>query len=316
MSTPRMLQVGPLMPFFERDLVDAYDIVRLPDDAQAFLAERAGEFEIAVTSGKNGVGADLIAALPRLRAIINFGVGYDTTDVDAATARGIVVSNTPDVLTDCVADLAVGLLIDTLRQITAADRFVRSGAWRERSFPLTRKVSGRKVGIVGLGRIGQAIATRLKGFGCDISYHNRSERPGVPYAYCSSARELAEGCDVLVVAAAGGAASVGLIGADELKALGPDGHLINIARGTVVDQEVLVDALLSGAIAGAGLDVYADEPHVPERLLELDNVVLLPHLASGTVETRQAMAALALDNIAQFIADGTLVTPVVQGGAA
>lgn len=305
-----MLQVGPLMPFFESELVETYNIVRLPENAESFLQERGKEFEVAVTSGKQGVNAELIAALPNLGAIINFGVGYDATDVEAAKARGIVVSNTPDVLTDCVADLAIGLLIDTLRHLSASDRFVRRGDWLEGGYPLTTKVSGRKVGIVGLGRIGRAIATRLEGFGCEISYNNRSKRADVPYAYCASVHELAEHCDVVIVAASGGAGSVGLIDADELRALGPDGYLINIARGSVIDQDALVEALVSGGIAGAGLDVFTDEPHVPQELFGLDNVVLLPHLASGTVETRQAMAALALDNIAQFIADGNLVTPI------
>lgn len=309
-TTPPMLQVGPLMPFFETTLVDTYGIVRLPDDPGTFLEERGKEFQIAVTSGKQGVSAELIEALPNLGAIVNFGVGYDTTDVEAAKARGIAVSNTPDVLTDCVADIALGLLIDTLRHISAADRFVRRGDWLTRGYPLTTKVSGRKVGIVGLGRIGQAIATRLEGFGCEISYHNRSQREGVSYAYCDSPVALAEQCDVLVIAAAGGADSAGLIGAGELAALGPEGYLINIARGSVIDQNALVTALAGGGIAGAGLDVFADEPHVPEELLGLDNVVLLPHLASGTHETREAMAELALKNIAQFIDDGSLVTSV------
>lgn len=310
MTTPPMLQVGPLMPFFERALVDTYGIVRLPDDRGSFLEERGKEFQIAVTSGKQGVSAELIKALPNLGAIVNFGVGYDTTDVEAAQSRGILISNTPDVLTDCVADIAIGLLIDTLRHISAADRFVRRGDWLTRGYPLTTKVSGRKVGIVGLGRIGQAIATRLEGFGCEISYHNRFKRMDPSYTYCDSPADLAEQCDVLVIAAAGGADSAGLIGARELAALGPAGFLINIARGSVIDQDALVAALTGGAIAGAGLDVFADEPQVPQELIDLDNVVLLPHLASGTHETREAMAELALRNIAQFIDDGSLVTPV------
>jgi lactate dehydrogenase-like 2-hydroxyacid dehydrogenase len=248
--------------------------------------------------------------MPSLRAIIHFGVGYETTDVAHARSRGIAVSNTPDVLTDCVADLAVGGLIDVLRRLSAADRFVRRGDWRNGQFPLAVKVSGKRVGILGLGRIGQAIAHRLTAFDCALSYHSRHQVPDTPYTYATSPEALAESVDVLVVATSGGPATAGLVSADVLTALGPNGYLVNIARGSVVDEPALVTALTSGAIAGAALDVFVDEPNVPNPLLGMDNVVLLPHIASATVETREAMGKLAFRNLHQFLTDGTLVTPV------
>jgi lactate dehydrogenase-like 2-hydroxyacid dehydrogenase len=223
----------------------------------------------------------------------------------------VSVSNTPDVLTDCVADTAVGLMIDTLRQFSASDRYVRAGRWPvDGSYPLTRQVSNTRVGVIGLGRIGSAIAQRLTAFGCTISYHNRHRVPDSPYVYAASPVELARAVDVLVVAAAGGDGTRGLVSRDVLDALGPEGYLINIARGSVVDQDALVSALVDGRLAGAGLDVFTDEPQVPEALLGMDNVVLLPHVASGTVQTRAAMEALTLRNLDAFLESGELVTPV------
>jgi lactate dehydrogenase-like 2-hydroxyacid dehydrogenase len=309
-----VLQVGPLKPSLEQTLADDYAAWVLPDAAaerEAFLSEHGAEITAVVTSGRTGVDAPLMAALPNLGAVVNFGVGYDTTDVDEAAARGVGVSNTPDVLTDCVADTAVGLMIDTLRQFTAADRYVRAGRWPvEGNYPLTRQVSNTRVGIIGLGRIGKAIAVRLSAFGCSISYHNRHQIADSPYPYASSPVELARGVDVLVVAAAGGDGTRGLVDRDVLDALGADGYLINIARGTVVDQDALVEALVGGRLAGAGLDVFTDEPRVPSELFGLDSVVLLPHVASGTVQTRAAMEALTLRNLDSFLAAGELVTPV------
>jgi lactate dehydrogenase-like 2-hydroxyacid dehydrogenase len=222
-----------------------------------------------------------------------------------------VVSNTPDVLTDCVADTAVGLVIDVMRQFSAADRYVRAGRWPvEGNYPLTRQVSNKRVGIIGLGRIGGAIAKRLTAFGCVISYHNRHAVEGSPYAYVGTPVELARGVDVLIVAAAGGAGTQRLVGREVIEALGPDGYLVNIARGSVVDEDALVDALVDGRLAGAGLDVFVNEPQVPEVLLTMDNVVVLPHVASGTVETRAAMEDLTLRNLDSFLKTGQLVTPV------
>lgn len=308
----QILQVGALMPALATSLADDYGAVFLPDGTEraAFLREHGGDVTVVVTSGKGGVDRSLLAQLPRLAAIIHFGVGYDKTDVPAARARGVAVSNTPDVLTDCVADTAVALLLDVFRGTSAADRFVRRGDWEDHPYPLTRKFSGSRIGILGLGRIGAAIAERLRAFGCEVSYHNRRERPEVPYEYLDSPLELARRNDALVVAAAGGPQSAGLVGREVIAALGPAGYLVNVARGSVVDEPALIEALQQGTIAGAGLDVYADEPHVPAALRALDTAVLLPHLASGTVETRQAMADLVLANLRQFLTTGTLISPV------
>ncbi|MFI7581002.1 2-hydroxyacid dehydrogenase [Kocuria kalidii] len=309
-----ILQVGPVNPTVQAALVSEFGAVRLPDDPEgreAFLGEHANGIRIAVCSGKVGVDTGLMRRLDSLEAIINFGVGYDATDVDQAAERGIPISNTPDVLTDCVADTAMALYLDVLRRISAADRYVRRGDWETKgNFPLAVRASGRKVGILGLGRIGGAIARRLEGFGCEIQYHNRRPVEGSAYSYQQSAEELAGAVDVLVVAAAGGPASVGLVGSSVLEALGSEGYLINIARGSVVDEDALVAALVAGGLGGAGLDVFADEPRVPAALQDLDNVVLLPHLASGTVETRADMAELTLANLRSYLDDGTLVTPI------
>jgi len=295
-----------MMPELEHDLRERYDA--------PLLTEVDGDLsgvELAVVGYGNGVTADLMDRLPGLKAIVNFGVGYEANDVAEARRRGIPIANTPDVLNDCVADVAVGLIIDVMRGLSASDRFLRQGRWAAgQDFPLMRRVSGARIGILGLGRIGTAIARRLEGFETEISYHSRNRRDDVPFAYAASPRELAAGCDVLVVVTPGGPATRGLVDAEVLTALGPDGFLVNVARGSVVDEDALVDALEEGRIAGAGLDVYADEPRVPEALTRRDDVVLLPHVASGTVETRRAMADLVLDNVERFLADGTLVTPI------
>ena len=302
------------MPAVQEPISRDYGAVRLPDspgEREGFLQDHGESFEVAVTSGKVGVGPDLMRALPNLRAVINFGVGYDTTDVAQAFERGITVSNTPDVLNDCVADTAMALYLDVLRGVSTADRFVRRGDWLSKgNFPLATKASGKRVGILGLGRIGRVIARRLEGFDCEISYHSRNAVEGVGYRYANSPRELAAGCDVLIVAAAGGPGSAKLVDAGVIDALGPDGYLINIARGSVVDEDALVAALLAGRLAGAGLDVFAEEPQVPEDLLALENVVLLPHLGSGTHETRAAMAELTLANLHSFVTAGTVLTGV------
>jgi lactate dehydrogenase-like 2-hydroxyacid dehydrogenase len=311
----RVLQVGSLKPSLAETLHQEYGALVLPETAARddFLDDHRASIVAAVTSGRVGVGTDLLDALPALRAVINFGVGYDTTDVATARARGIQVSNTPDVLTECVADTAVALVLDTMRGLSASDRYVRAGSWASKgSFPLAHRVSGARIGIVGLGRIGRAIAHRLEAFGCPISYHNRHKVDDVAYEYVATAEDLAARVDVLVVAASGGVATTGLVSRRVLEALGPNGYLVNIARGSVVDEEALVDLLLAGGLAGAGLDVFANEPHVPEQLLALDNVVLLPHVASGTVETREAMEALTLQNLAAFLSEGEVLTPVPE----
>ncbi|WP_404287083.1 2-hydroxyacid dehydrogenase [Glutamicibacter arilaitensis] len=309
-----IVRVGPVNPTVAQALSEDFGSLVLPaagSERDAFLSEHGQSIRVAVCSGKIGVDSELMKALPNLEAIINFGVGYDATDVAQAAERNIPISNTPDVLTDCVADTALGLYLMTLRSFGSAERFVRNGTWGSgENFPLATRASGKRVGILGLGRIGQAIASRLEAFGCEIHYHNRSEKTDTAYAYHRSAAELAEATDVLIIAAAGGPQSAHLVDANVLSSVGPQGFVINIARGSVIDEAALVNALENNLIAGAGLDVFAHEPSVPQGLLELDNVVLLPHLGSGTHETRADMAALTLENLRSYIAEGTLVTPV------
>lgn len=309
-----ILRVGHVNPTVAQSLVDDYSSLVLPVESaerDIFLDEHGASIRVAVCSGSIGVDTELMKALPNLEAIVNFGVGYDATDVAQANQRNIPISNTPDVLTDCVADAALGLYLDTLRSLSAAERFVRAGTWAAgTNFPLATRASSKRVGILGLGRIGAAIAKRLEAFDCDIHYHNRSEISDSQYTYHPSAAALAEATDVLIVAAAGGPDSAGLVDAEVLEAIGPNGYLINIARGSVVDEPALVAALQNGTIAGAGLDVFASEPHVPEELFSLENVVLLPHLGSGTHETRADMAALVLENLRSFVETGELVTPI------
>ncbi|UAL29297.1 2-hydroxyacid dehydrogenase [Nocardioides rotundus] len=300
----RVVQLGGLMPFVREWLQERYGAPRLDD-----LSDPAG-VQVAVVGGGAPAGAEQMDALPDLRAIVNFGVGYDNVDVEEASRRGVVVSNTPDVLNDAVADLAVFLVIDVLRGASASDRFVRRGAWAAgERFPLTRDVRGAKVGILGLGRIGTAVAERLQVFGAELAYHSRSPKDA-SWTYHDSPTGLAEWSDVLVVLTPGGAGTEHLVDAAVLDALGPEGYLVNVARGSVVDEEALVAALQDGRIAGAGLDVFADEPHVPEALLDRDDVVLLPHVGSATTQTREAMGRLVLDNVGAFLERGELVTPV------
>ncbi|MFD5775285.1 2-hydroxyacid dehydrogenase [Streptomyces fungicidicus] len=307
-----LLQVSPLLSRLERALAERHRTVRLHElpDPERFLRDHGGEVTVAVTSARFGVGNALMDALPGLGAIVHFGVGHETTDVVRARARGIDVSNTPDVLTDCVADLAVGALIDVMRRMSAADRYVRAGGWSTAPFPLAARVSGKRVGVLGLGRIGRAVARRVEGFGVEVAYCSRLPVPGVPYRRLPTARALAEACDALVVTVAGGAGTEGLVSAAVLDALGPEGHLVNVARGSVVDEPALVAAVEEGRIAGAALDVFADEPNVPRALLDSDRVVLLPHIASATRETRKAMADLVLRNVERFMTEGALLTPV------
>ncbi|MGE0329527.1 MAG: 2-hydroxyacid dehydrogenase [Ramlibacter sp.] len=298
------------MPYLEQALADRYDLHPLYNEADpaAFLREHGSEFTGLATSARFGADRALMQALPNLKVISSFGVGYDVFDLAYARERGIPIGYTPDVLNDCVADTAFGLLMDAARQFSAADRFVRRGEWLKGGYPLTTRVSGKRLGIVGLGRIGRVVARRASGFDMDIRYHNRNKVADVPYAYEPTLVGLAGWADFLVVISAGGAATRHLVSADVLRALGPQGFLINVSRGSVVDEQALVKALQTGQIAGAGLDVYDDEPNVPPALFALDNVVLLPHVASGTHETRRAMADRVLDNFAAYFANG--VVPV------
>ncbi|BDT70110.1 2-ketogluconate reductase [Comamonadaceae bacterium OS-1] len=305
-TRPTILQNGPLAPALEAALATEFEVQRLADqaDPQSFLAQHGARFTGLATSAPAGASAALLAALPALRVISSHGVGLDKIDLAVAAQRGIQVGYTPEVLNDCVADLAMALLLDVARGTSAADRFVRRGEWPKAKFRLARKVSGQRLGILGLGRIGRAVAQRATGFDMQIRYTNRKPVAGVPWQFEPALVELARWADTLVVVAAGGASTHHLVNAEVLAALGPDGFLVNVARGSVVDQAALVQALQTGAIAGAGLDVYVDEPHVPPELMALDNVVLLPHIASATRETRQAMEALTVANLQAFYTTG------------
>jgi len=315
-ATPEIdvLAVAKLSPLLAPQLAAAYRVHdRLHEtDAKAFGAV-APRIRGIAASGESKVGAELIARLPALEIISVMGVGYDGIDVGAAKARGIQVTHTPNVLNDDVADLAIGLMLCAARQLPAADRYVRSGQWAAAGpMPLARKMSGARLGLVGMGRIGQAIARRASAFGMDIAYTARSARPGVPYRYLPTATALAAESDFLVVITPGGAGTRKLIDAEVLAALGSDGILVNVARGSVVDEAALIDALEQGVIAGAGLDVFENEPHVPARLLALPHVVLAPHIGSATGQTRQAMADLAAANLAAHFAGLPLLSPVPE----
>ena len=308
-----VLAVAPLMPFLMESLRAEYtvhDRIHVSDPA-AFAAV-APRIRAVVANGEAKVPRDLMAQLPALEMISVFGVGYDGVDVPAAHERGVPVTNTPEVLNDDVADLALGLLLSIARRIPQADRFVREGEWTKGPFALSRKVTGARIGIVGMGRIGQAIAHRALAFQMDVSYTARSPRSNVPYTYYPDAAALAAAVDFLVVITPGGAATRGMIDAKVLQALGPQGYLVNVARGSVVDQPALVAALQNGVIAGAALDVFVDEPNVPAELRSMPNVVLTPHVGSGTRQTREAMAMLTFNNLRAHFAGQPLLTPVAS----
>ena len=301
---PTLLLASPVPDFLRVPLAAAYDCVDLDS-----LASRATDVRAVVATGGVTIGEDLLGRLPRLEIVSLMAVGYDGVAVDVCRRRGIHVTNTPDVLTDDVADLAVALVLMTSRRLGEAERFLRAGRWTSGPMPLAHAVRGRIAGILGLGRIGRAIATRLEAFGMRIAYHGRHRQP-VPWEYCGDVKALALASDFLVVACPGGPETRGLVDADVLAALGPEGTLVNIARGSVVDEAALVAAIESGAIRSAGLDVYADEPRVPAALVACERAVLLPHVASATEETRHAMAGLVVDNLAAHFAGRPPLTPV------
>ncbi|MGE8635443.1 MAG: 2-hydroxyacid dehydrogenase [Achromobacter piechaudii] len=314
-SAPHLLMVGPLLPDLVADLESRYLVHRLWEaaDADALLREHGPHIRGIATSGRFGATAELINALPALEGIFSFGVGYDTIDLAAARARGVVVTNTPGVLDACVADTALALMLAAPRRIAQADRFVRAGRWPGENFPLGTRMSGKRCGIVGLGNIGLQIARRAAAFDMEILYTNRKPRADAPegYRYCPDIETLAAECDFLVLAVPGGDATRHMVNAKVLDALGPTGWLINIARGTVVDEAALVSALEDKRIAGAGLDVFEHEPATPAAFNAMDNVVLLPHIASGTHETRRAMADLMVANLDGWFRDEKVLTRVV-----
>lgn len=315
-QTPQteILQTGPMMAMIERQLAAHFHVHRLDRDDAAALARAAPRIRAVATAAGGGLGVDraLIARLPALEIVANFGVGYDAVDVGAAAERGIVVTNTPGVLDDEVADLAVALVLATVRRLPQADRFLREGRWTSAAFPLTGSLRDRSIGIVGLGRIGRAIAGRLAAFGRPLAYHARNPVADVPWRHYADLRQMAHAVDILVVIVPGGAATRHLIDRPVLEALGPSGILINVARGSVVDEAALIRALGDGTIAAAGLDVFADEPDVPEALRRMDNVVLLPHVASATHFTRNAMGQLVVDNLLAWSQGRPPLTPVPE----
>jgi lactate dehydrogenase-like 2-hydroxyacid dehydrogenase len=280
----------------------------LPD----IVARHGARIRAIATRGRERVDAALIRSLPRLETIASFAVGYDSVDVDAAAKRGVIVTNTPDVLNDEVADYTVGLLLATLRQYPQADRYVRSGQWLRAPYRLTPSLRDRTIGFAGMGRIARATVHRLQAFGVPMAYSCRSRRPDLDLPYHARLHDLAAAVDVLIVLLPGGAATHHLVDASVLAALGPNGFLINVARGSVVDEDALVQALQNGVIAGAGLDVFASEPTVPPGLLALDNVVLMPHAASGTAHTRALMIDLGVRNLQSWFAGRGPITPVPE----
>jgi lactate dehydrogenase-like 2-hydroxyacid dehydrogenase len=280
-------------------------------DRDAFLKELAPRIRALATFGAGGADAKLMDALPKLEIISNFGVGVDAIDLAAAKQRKIIVTNTPDVLNDCVADTAMALTLNVMRKFPQAEVYLRSGFWATRGgYPLTTSLGGKVMGILGLGRIGEAIARRAQTFGMQIRYHNRKKKD-VAYPYDADPVALAKNSDVLMVVTPGGAETEKLVGAKVLDALGPEGYLVNIARGSVVDEPVLLRYLQEKRIAGAGLDVFADEPRVPPAFFALDNAVLFPHVGSATMETRTAMGNLQIDNLLAHFAGKPVLTRVV-----
>jgi lactate dehydrogenase-like 2-hydroxyacid dehydrogenase len=313
MSKPEILMMGPYPAWDLEDLESNYKVHKLWEatDRAAFLTEVGGNVRAIATRGEIGASAELMKALPRLEIVSCYGVGTDAIDLTHAKATGIRVTNTPNVLTADVADIGVGLLLAVARQIPQADRYVRDGRWRNANMHLVTRVHGKKVGVVGMGRIGVEVAKRLAAFDCPIAYFDLNQRSDLPYTFVPNLTALAEQSEFLIVTLAGGASTHKIINADVLQALGRDGILINISRGSTVDEAALLDALERNVIKGAGLDVFWNEPNIDERFLTLENVILQPHHASGTVETRQAMGKLVRDNLAAHFAQQPLLTPVI-----
>jgi lactate dehydrogenase-like 2-hydroxyacid dehydrogenase len=306
-----ILVVGPLNLHAVERIGKTFRMERLEKGDPALITPELRERVRGIANSAT-ITAAFMDALPNLEIVANFGVGYDNVDAAHAGRIGVMVTNTPDVLTEEVADTAVGLLIDTVRELPQAQSWLREGKWAAQgNYPLTKlSLRGRKAGIFGLGRIGKAIAKRVEAFGLSVAYHNRHRDDGVPYDYYPSLLALAEAVDTLIIAAPGGAGTEKAVNAEVLRALGPDGVLINIGRGTVVDEEALIEALKNGTIAAAGLDVFAREPHVPQALIDLPNATLLPHVASASQTTRRAMADLVVDNLIGWFTQGKPLTPV------
>ncbi|MEV8374010.1 2-hydroxyacid dehydrogenase [Kribbella sp. NPDC056861] len=313
MSRPTVLMPGPMNEVVQTGLAEHFEVLRLweADDPDAVLAERAKDIT-AIATGGTPIDGPYLDRLPAVKLVASFGVGYDKIDATAAAERGVIVTNTPGVLDDEVADTALGLLLMTARELSRSERYLRAGSWTDSSYPLTKAtLNGRTMGILGLGRIGEAIAHRAEAFGISIAYHNRHPKD-VAYSYYPTLLELATAVDILMIVIPGGDETRHLVDASVLQALGPDGILINIARGTVVDEEALVEALRTNTILSAGLDVFEHEPEVHPGLLDLDNAVLLPHVGSATIPTRNAMGQLVVDNLTNWHTHGVPLTPVQE----
>jgi lactate dehydrogenase-like 2-hydroxyacid dehydrogenase len=311
MEKPDLLMIVPMPRDVTEALEQDFTLHSLAEagDQDALLARLAPDLRFAATVGR--CPAALMEKLPRLEVIGSFGVGYDGIDIEAARARGIRVTNTPDVLNDCVAEVTLGLMIALAHRIPAADRYVREGRWEERNFPLTDELTGRRAGILGLGRIGKEIARRLDVFRMEVVYHGRRAQEGVAYRYYDDLEAMARDVDWLVVIAPATRETEGIVSRRVMEALGPEGCLVNVARGSLVDEAAMIELLGAGRLGGAALDVFADEPRVPEALRRLDNVVLSPHQGSATHRTRGLMAALVVDNLRAHLRGAPLLTPVV-----
>jgi lactate dehydrogenase-like 2-hydroxyacid dehydrogenase len=311
-----LLLIGPPKPVIVDGLAPAFDIIRLSEvaDLDRFFAEVAPRLRaIAMSVTSERLAGDFMARLPRLEIVSSFGVGYDHVEIAWAAVHGVVVTNTPDVLTEEVADTALGLLLCTVRELPQAERYLRAGRWRTGDYPLSKaSLRDRTVGLVGMGRIGQAIARRLEAMQVPVVYHARRPAAGVTWRHYPSLIDMAHEVDVLLAIIPGGAGTRHLIDADVLAALGPKGILINMARGSVVDEAALIKALEDRTIMSAGLDVYANEPEVPPELMAMDHVVLFPHLGSASVATRAGMDQLVVDNLLAWNAGKGPLTPVPE----
>ncbi len=308
-----ILVLGNFNDYAVERLSGAFSVQRIAQ-GNVLLLDQAWVQNVRGIASMSKVDAALIDALPNLEIIGNFGVGYDAVDASHAAIRNVMVTNTPDVLSDEVADTTIGLLIDTVRELSNAQKFLRAGEWEKQGrYPLSRlSLRGRKVVIFGLGRIGKAVAKRVEGFGLPIAYHNRRKAEGIAYDYYPSLLELAKAVDTLILVAPGGVETAHAVNRSVLEALGSDGVLINVGRGSLIDEDALIAALNNGTIAAAGLDVFAHEPSVPQGLLDAPNTVLLPHIASASQKTRQAMADLVIDNLISWFDTGKALTPVPE----
>lgn len=311
MTKPSVLVIGRPMDYVAERLSAAFVLHALPVDDAGFAALTAVQ-GVAMAGSHTRFDGALMDKLPNLQIIANFGVGYDAIDANAARSRGVIVTNTPDVLTEEVADLALGLLLSTVRELPQSDRYLRAGHWLAKPYPLTTTLRTRTVGIVGLGRIGKAVARRIEAFGVPVVYHGRSRQADVPYRYYPSLQKMAEDVDTLVSVAPGGASTHHIINAEVLKALGPTGIVINVGRGSVIDEAALAAALRDKVILSAGLDVFEDEPRVPPELIAMDHIVLLPHVGSGTHHTRQGMGQLQVDNLTSWFSGKGPLTAVPE----